>query len=294
MAFPLKNTDLDVPPANTYMLTTGKQARAASNPALALEVGFRLDPGIRRKSRPNEDMVCVRQEIIPSTTGSLSVHPFTLLAVADGMGGQGHGQQASQLAVKSLIEYIEQAINSTQKTPESLASLLKAGVQYANRAVYEQNQRQSTDMGTTMTAVLAAETTAYVAHVGDSRLYSYRPSTGLVQITHDHSLVALLVSMGTIAPDDIYTHPARNQIYRSLGSEARVDIDTFSIPLATNDILLLCSDGLWEMVRDNQIASILTTKPSEPTAAAQTLIQAALKGGGADNVSVVVAHVIGA
>jgi serine/threonine protein phosphatase PrpC len=169
--------------------------------------------------------------------------------------------------------------------------LLSAGVQYANRVVCERNQEQQTVMGTTMTAALVSETTAYVAHVGDSRLYLYREPTGLAQLTHDHSLVAALVAAGIITPDDIYTHPKRNLIYRSLGVEATIEVDTFTVPLAAGDILLLCSDGLWEMVRDQQIATILTAPTPAPSATAYTLIQAALAGGGEDNVSVIVAQV---
>ncbi|HAH00420.1 MAG TPA: protein phosphatase, partial [Ktedonobacter sp.] len=133
--------------------------------------------------------------------------------------------------------------------------------------------------------------TAYIAHVGDSRLYLYREPIGLVQITNDHSVVASLVAEGIIAPDDIYTHPKRNQIYRSVGSEASVEVDASAIPLAAGDILLLCSDGLWEMVRNQQIAAIVTTPMLTPSDTAHTLIQAALAGGGEDNVSAIVAQV---
>src|SRR6202011_5813703 len=103
---------------------------------------------------------------------------------------------------------------------EALPPLLRASVQYANRVVYERNQQQRAVMGTTMTVALMREATAYVAHVGDSRLYLYREPTGLTQLTHDHSVVAVLVAEGIIAPEEIYTHPKRNQIYRSLGVEA--------------------------------------------------------------------------
>jgi serine/threonine protein phosphatase PrpC len=183
------------------------------------------------------------------------------------------------------------SLSTQQSTPKSLLALLSAGVQHANHVVYERNQQQHTVMGTTMTAALVIETTASVAHVGDSRLYLYRPSAGLAQITRDHSMVAALVTAGVIEPDEIYTHPYRNQIYRSLGQKATVEVETASVPLAAGDILLVCSDGLWEMVRDQQIAAILSTPMPTPTDTAHALIQAALAGGGADNVSAIVAEV---
>jgi serine/threonine protein phosphatase PrpC len=131
----------------------------------------------------------------------------------------------------------------------------------------------------------------YVAHVGDSRCYLYRAPTGLSQITQDHSIVAALAAAGIIQPEDIYTHTMRNFIYRSLGEKATVEVDGYTVPLAAGDILLLCSDGLWEMVRDQQIAAILTAPTPDPSRTAQALIQAALVGGGEDNVSAILVQV---
>jgi len=261
----------------------------AGQPVLALQVGSHADPGVRRKHRPNEDTISVTKGVMPSA--STSPKPFALLVVADGMGGQANGQEASRLAVQCLVGYMHGTLCSKQMMPEAFLPLLIAGVQYANRVVHEHNQQQRTAMGTTMTATLVIETTAYVAHVGDSRCYLYREPTGLSQITYDHSLVAALVAAGTIAPEDIYTHPKRNQIYRCLGDEASVEVDAYTVPLAASDILLLCSDGLWEMVRDPQIAAILTTPMPAPSDTAHALIQAALAGGGEDNVSAIVAQV---
>ena len=258
---------------------------------LALQVGSHLDPGIRRKHKPNEDTILVTQGSVPSASPSTLPKPFALLIVADGMGGQARGQEASRLAVQSLATYVSGSLGSQQMKPEALLPLLTAGVQYANQLVYQHNREQRDTMGTTMTVALVMETTAYVAHVGDSRLYLYRDPTGLAQITQDHSVVASLVAAGVIKSKDIYTHPMRNRIYRSLGDKASVEVDGSAVPLAAGDLLLLCSDGLWEMVRDQQIATILTTHRPHPSKTAHALVQAALAGGGEDNVSVIVAQV---
>jgi len=260
-------------------------------PVLALQVGSHLDPGIRRKHRPNEDTILVTQGSVPSVSPSTLPKPFALLIVADGMGGQAHGQEASRLAVQSLAKYVSGSFGSQQLKPEAVLALLTAGVQYANQVVYQHNREQRDTMGTTMTVALVMETTAYVAHVGDSRLYLYREPSGLAQITQDHSVVASLVAAGVIESKDIYTHPMRNRIYRSLGDKATVEVDGSAVPLAAGDLLLLCSDGLWEMVRDQQIAAILTTHRPHPSKTAHALVQAALAGGGEDNVSVIVAQV---
>ena len=263
----------------------------AGRPVLALHIGSQQDPGIRRKYRPNEDTLFVVQDSMPSTSPSTPPTPFALLVVADGMGGQGHGRTASRLAVQSLVAYMSRSLSTQQNAPASLLALLSAGIQEANRVVYERNLRQHLGMGTTLLAVLVSETTASVAHVGDSRLYRYRPPTGLAQITRDHSVVAALVTAGIIEPDEIYTHPYRNQIYRSLGGQATVEVETTTLALTAGDILLVCTDGLWEMVRDQQIAAILATPMPTLMDTADVLIQAALAGGGADNVSAIVAQV---
>jgi len=261
----------------------------AQHAVLVLQVGSQTDPGLRRKDRPNEDSIFVTQGIIPSA--SASPKPFALLMVADGMGGHEHGQEASQLAIKSLVTYVSGSLHSQQKRTGDFLSLLREGVEHANCAVYERNQELRTKMGTTMTVCLVVDTTAYVAQVGDSRCYLYHQPAGLSQITQDHSVVAALVKAGVIQPEDIYTHPSRNLIYRCLGEKSHLEVDTFTVQLASGDTLLLCSDGLWEIVRDQQIAAILTTPIPTPSDTAHTLIQAALAGGGEDNVSAIVARV---
>lgn len=286
------------PPDTTQPLyrqgsTSIQKPISAEQHILTLRIGAFSDPGIRRKYRPNEDTILVTQGVMGGSSYRVPLQrpqPFALLVVADGMGGQGHGQEASQLATRSLVEYVTHALDAQHWSPDALLAILKAGIHFANQAVYQRNQEQQTTMGTTMTIALVSETTAYIAHVGDSRLYLYREPRGLVQLTQDHSIVASLVAEGIIAPEDIYTHPKRNLIYRSLGEES-VEADIATVPLIAGDRLLLCSDGLWEMVRDRQIATILTAPAPAPEATAQALIRAALAGGGEDNVSAIVAQV---
>lgn len=270
--------------AGAQTLIGGGGGVIASQPALALQVGSELDPGRTRRQEPNEDTLSAMRGVIPTAPSK----PFVLLMVADGMGGQAHGQEASRLAVQFLSTYVSDALRSSQATLETFLPLLRAGVESANRVLYQRNQEQRSDMGTTMTAILVVDATAYVAHVGDSRCYLYREPVGLSQLTQDHSLVAALAAAGIIRPEDIYTHPRRNLIYRFLGEKSNVVVDTSTVPLAAGDMLLLCSDGLWEMVRDPQIAAILASPAPDPAQTAHALIQAALAGGGDDNISAIV------
>jgi serine/threonine protein phosphatase PrpC len=166
---------------------------------------------------------------------------------------------------------------------------LQGAVEDANAAICQMNQRDKTDMGSTLTGFMIIGDYAYIVNIGDSRTYMVR-SEQIYQLTTDHSLVGQLVAGGLISPDDVYTHPQRSQIYRSLGDKLNVQIDIFKQQLHPGDILLSCSDGLWEMVRDPQIESILNNAP-DPQAACTQLIEAANTNGGEDNVSVVVVFV---
>jgi serine/threonine protein phosphatase PrpC/rubrerythrin len=256
---------------------------------LSLAVGHLTDPGIKRKHKPNEDSLFAMQGA--KTYNSLP-QQFGLFVVADGMGGHASGQDASRLAIQTIINYVLPRVSSgNQVDDQAFLNLLCEGVQQANQAVHQRNLEERADMGTTMTAALIVGPVANIANVGDSRTYLYREPEGLTKITQDHSVVASLVEAGIIKPDDIYTHPKRNQIYRSLGEKPSVDVDLFRVPLQPGDKLLLCSDGLWDMVRDPEIQRLMSAPTPDPSQTGRDLIQAALAGGGEDNVSVIVVSI---
>jgi serine/threonine protein phosphatase PrpC len=288
---------MEFSPANGYEsvepeTTLPYSGQELQSPNLSLAVGYLTDPGIKRKHRPNEDSLFAMQG--PRTSNSLP-QEFGFFVVADGMGGHANGQDASRLAIQTIINYILPKISTYyQIDDDTFLNLLRDGVQCANQAVHQRNLEERADMGTTMTAALVVGAIAYVANVGDSRTYLYREPQGLVKITQDHSVVASLVEAGIIKPDDIYTHPKRNQIYRSLGEKPAVDVDSFRVSLQVGDKLLLCSDGLWDMVRDPEIQRLMSAPAQDPAKTSKDLIQAALEDGGEDNVSVIVVALLNA
>lgn len=186
---------------------------------------------------------------------------------------------------------------ATHKLAETSAgqlveSQLKDAIIEANKAILRYGEQQSAarGLGCTVTAALVQNERAYIANVGDSRTYLLRDKK-LRPVTRDHSLVARLVESKQIEPEDVYTHPQRNLIYRSLGAgHKNVDVDIFQETLQPGDILLLCCDGLWEMVRDDELLRILSG-PETPQQKSAMLIDMANKNGGEDNITAVVVQV---
>jgi serine/threonine protein phosphatase PrpC len=214
--------------------------------------------------------------------------PFGLFIVADGMGGHAFGQEASRLATQSIMQTVVHKITKSENLHDDLLiELLIEGVGLANQHICTHSEKRGKEMGTTITAALVVEQRAYIVNVGDSRTYLYRQDDGLSQITRDHSLVAHLVANGLITPEAVYTHPERNKVYRSVGNPDGVEVDWFTVDLHEEDHLLLCSDGLWEMVRDHDIERILHSQ-HDCTTMSNELVAAALHNGGTDNISVIV------
>jgi protein phosphatase len=146
-------------------------------------------------------------------------------------------------------------------------------------------------MGTTVTVALVEEDVVSIGHVGDSRAYLVRDGR-LEQLTVDHSLVSELLRSGKISPEEAETHPQRSVITRALGTDPDVDVDTFTVEAAPGDVFLLCSDGLTTMVRDDTIEQIVEGYRRDLRGAAETLVEAANRGGGEDNITVVVFELV--
>lgn len=270
----------------------------ASKPLNNLILWSGRSSNVGRVRQINEDSVLTLEGTSLEEEGSL---PVGLYVIADGMGGHQSGEVASSIAIRT----IGAVVNSTLISPlvagdpvsmstGGLGTLLQNAVLEANRRIYELAQERHSDLGTTVTVALIVGSQLVVANVGDSRTYLFRDGH-LGPITRDHSLVAQLVASGQLSPDDLYTHPRRNEIYRALGDpHLTVDeVDTFSHRLQPGDGVLLCSDGLWDFVRDPVINNILTgPEGHNPQSACQALIDRANTMGGEDNISTIFVRVL--
>jgi len=206
------------------------------------------------------------------------IEPETFV-VADGMGGASAGEIASSMLVETVKNFLTNAPAPWDETT------LSEAIARANGDIWNLS-RQNEDyrgMGTTATILYIDGDKAYFAHVGDSRLYLLRDGI-IKQITEDHSYVESLVRRGELTEEEARVHPMKNVLTQAVGAMSEVQIDAASFPVRLNDVFLLCTDGLTNMVDDATIAHILQTSESP----ADALIDAALDGGGKDNVSVIV------
>ena len=286
----MENTLPSTPAASARVDESTVVMRGRKRPALGVRVSTKSDIGQRWRTRGGKG----NEDNFLAVTGAWKhngqIQPFGLFIIADGMGGHANGQDASKLAVETIYHHLGEQLPGLADVPDDqLTTLLQQAVQQANQAIYQHNQRDHADMGCTMTAALVTGNEAHVCNVGDSRTYILTEENHLQRITTDHSIVESLVSAGVIQRDDVYTHPKRNQIYRSLGEHENAEIDTFRQPLTPGDKLLLCCDGLWEMVRDPDIEHIM--RMDDLPQVSNKLIEMANEAGGADNITAIVVKI---
>lgn len=221
----------------------------------------------------NEDYVLVH-----------SIGKEHLIIVADGMGGHNAGEIASELAANTIKDYVLEGILSC----ESREELIRDAIVNANMKVYEKsiNSDNLRGMGTTVTCGIIGESKLYLGHVGDSRGYILNREK-IEKITQDHSYVQELINNGTITEDEALKHPQRNIITRAVGIDKYVVIDTSTINIGDDDIIVFCSDGLTSYVNSDELKRIVIDNKDK---AEYELINLAKERGGKDNISVIIAR----
>ena len=223
-----------------------------------------------------------------------------LLVLADGMGGYNAGEVASGIAVKTITNLVREGLaredldsidRNTGLTRPSI--VLRDAITRANKIIYQtaRSQAECEGMGTTVVAALFYDNRISIAHVGDSRLYRQRGSE-IAQVTMDHSLLQELVDRGFYSPEEAQRAANKNYVTRALGVEPQVEVEVQEHPVDKGDIFILCSDGLSDMVEDEDIRLTISTFGANLDTVAKQLIQLANENGGRDNVSVVLAQAV--
>lgn len=213
-----------------------------------------------------------------------------LYAVADGMGGHDRGELASQIAVETLFECTRDLLGKIENREVlSLRKMMRESFQTANRAVVSTGAENDSNMGTTLCAALVHEEShAIIGNVGDSRVYLVRGGA-LEQISQDHSLVAYLVELGELSAEEARNHPSGNILVRSIGSVDEVEIDLYHLKTQPGDRIILCSDGLWGEVADDELEAVMAANQNAQDAC-EALVDLANDHGGRDNTTLVVVN----
>lgn len=212
---------------------------------------------------------------------------YKLCILADGMGGYTGGEIASRLACVSTAEYIKENLkNDNQYRKEKLIKTIHQAMQKANEIVFEKSREyeELEQMGTTLEICLIYNNKAYIGHIGDSRIYKIQQNS-MKKITTDHSYVQKLVKDGTITQEEAINHPKKNMLMKALGCEETIEPDVMVQNFNHGEIILICSDGLTNMIAEQEIYNIITRNIAE---APQKLIKKAKELGGYDNITVII------
>src|SRR5438128_1490729 len=283
-------------------------------------VGYVSDTGRRYATEENEDMLLIVQGLCANLAPP--PRPFGLFAVADGLRGpQGKsagGHEASRLAIETVADVLLPLLatplpSRSYASPGNSSAVSRGGIpggpyqptspaesvieqwmgeglRRANQVIYHCNADYETNMASTLTVALVYKRHLYVTSIGDSRAYHYSADKGLKCITTDHTLAANLVEANLLKPEEVYTSPKGKHLYRYLGQANCFQIDFFHFPVELNDLVLLCTDGLWRMLRDERIKEILA-QGGDPQKLARTLVDESNLAGGEGNVSAIVIRI---
>ena len=218
---------------------------------------------------------------IPSNDSDLKLY-----ILADGMGGYKGGEIASKMATEAVKEFVYLNFSKTEGLKEKILELVRQAAIYANKVVFDKSKEveELEGMGTTLEICLIYNNKAYIGHIGDSRIYRIRKGV-MRKLTKDHSYVQKLVEDGTITREEANVHPKKNMLIKALGCTPFVEPDIRARNIEKNDILIMCSDGLTNMVTEEKIFNIIQDNPQN---AADILVEEAKNAGGYDNITVVI------
>ena len=237
-----------------------------------VQIGFKCNRGVVRSN--NEDACFV----IPS---------HDVYVVADGVGGNNSGEVASRTAVGEIAQFVNDNRLEHCKKPEDIFSFFADAIDVANRRIFRMGTENESNRGmaTTMVAAYIKDNTAYIANIGDSRAYLFRNGL-LKQITKDHTYVNELIDKGVITEEEAQNHKQKNVITKALGADVFAEPDYYMAELEKNDILMLCSDGLYGEIKDPEIVEILNSGKSMNDVCTE-LVDEAIRAGGRDNITVI-------
>jgi serine/threonine protein kinase len=282
------------------------------------QVGYTSDTGRKYVAETNEDMLLIIQGLCANLTPP--PRPFGLFAVADGLrdqqGKSAGGHEASRLAIETvadvLLPLLATPLASTSYTPpgryssaitrpgpssrplvlpdSTLEQWMRESVRRANQVIFHCNADYETSMASTLTMALVYKHRLHIVSVGDCRAYHYRPADTLSLLTSDHTLAANLVQAHLLQPDEVYSSAKNKQLYRFLGQSSQVQVDYFTRGVEVNDLILLCTNGLWHMLRDTRLQDLLA-RGGDPQKLARTLVDEANLAGGEGNISVILVRV---
>ena len=246
-----------------------------------MQVFAKSDIGRERKT--NEDFYYV----------SKPEDKIRLFILADGMGGYSAGEVASKMATEAVKEYIFEHFEECKINKEQTEEMIKLAIDYANNKVFEQSMSNSemTGMGTTIDVCLIYNSKLYIGHIGDSSVYRIRKDF-MRKITRDDSYVQTLIEDGTITKEEAFNHPKKNMITKAVGCERKVESNVYSKTFIKGDILLMSSDGLTNMIKENEIFELIKkyneNEEENRKDIAEILVEKANENGGLDNITVIV------
>jgi len=264
--------------------------KVASGKAEPPQIVVGCGQSVGKQRELNEDSLLTFTSTIAGNSGTT---PFGLYIVADGMGGHQYGEVASNAAIRTIAGQVLRKFHpylyNLPSTPldESLQEVMLGAISEAQKVVL----REAPGSGTTLTSALVVGQQVTIAHVGDSRGYMIYQDGRMELITRDHSLVRRLEELGQITPSEAAVHPQRNVLYRALGQGEILEPDVTTMPFPQNGYLLLCSDGLWGVVPEEDLRQITLNAPTLHQAC-QNMVSAANAAGGPDNISAVLIQLL--